>query len=72
MNDEFRITATGHPTEPDRVITRNDLEVSKFIAHSAVRVKGWAKAEVVNTYGGHISNPLWIVTPTEEYDPGES
>jgi hypothetical protein len=61
--DEFEIKATGHPSEPERVWTRSRLDPSKFIAEQAVARLGYARAEVVNTFGGHRSDPLFVVTP---------
>lgn len=61
--DEFEIKATGHATEPERIWTRSTLEVANFIADQAVERLGYARAEVINTFGGVRSNPIYIVTP---------
>lgn len=58
--DEFEIKATGHPTEPDRIWTRATMAPCSFIADQAVSRLGYARAEVVNTYGGHRSEPLYV------------
>ncbi len=68
--DEFEIKATGHPTEPDRIWTRSRLDPSKFIAEQAVERLGYARAEVVNTFGGHRSDPFVVVT--RELIPAEA
>lgn len=61
--DEFEITATGHATEDDRMWHRSTLDVAKFIAEQAVERFGYARAEVINAFGGHRSDPLYIVRP---------
>ena len=68
--DEFEIKGTGHKTDPDRIWTRSDPKTAEHIALQVVHKLGFARAEVVNTYGGHRSNPLVIVTPGEiEHTP---
>lgn len=57
MTDEFEIKATGND-KPERIWTRNNLHASKMIADQAVSKLGYAKAEVVNTFGGDRSDPL--------------
>ena len=64
--DEFLITASGHATEPDRTWTRSRLYVAEFIADSAVRKLGYSKAQVINTYGEHLSDPLYVVEAMKE------
>lgn len=61
MSDEFEIKATGHPTEPDRIWTRDHLAPCIFIAEKAVRSLGYKRAEVVNTFRGVRSDPLHVV-----------
>jgi hypothetical protein len=63
MTDEFEIKATGHLTSPERMWHRSTLDVAKFIADQAVERLGFTHAEVINTFGGHRSNPIYIVTP---------
>ncbi len=58
--DEFQITATSS-TKETRIWTRSYLNVSKFIADQAISRLGYDKAEVVNTYGGVVSDPLYVV-----------
>lgn len=60
MTDEFEIKATG-PDMPVRIWTRSTLDPAKFIADRAVSELGYTYAEVVNTYGGHRSDPLHTV-----------
>lgn len=61
--DEFEITATGHATSPDQMWHRSTLDVAKFIAEQAVERLKFTRAVVINTFGGHRSNPIYIVTP---------
>lgn len=58
--DEFLIKAIGHPSEPDREWTRSHLITAKVIADAATGRLGYGKAWVVNTYGGHVSDPLHV------------
>lgn len=62
--DEFEIKATGHETEADRIWTRSKYDVAKFIADQTITRLGYKQAEVVNTFGGHRSDPLYVVTAT--------
>lgn len=55
--DEFEIKAM-HPTLKERIWTRDTLEVAKQIADKALTL-GYTKAEVVNIFGGHRSNPIY-------------
>jgi hypothetical protein len=62
--DEFEIKATGHPTGLlDRTWTRSKLAAATSIADQAVQKLGYTRAEVINTFGGHRSQPIYIVTP---------
>jgi hypothetical protein len=57
--DEFLITATAEGKEP-RTWTRSTYAVAKFIADSAVSDRSdYERAEVINTYGGDISDVLY-------------
>lgn len=60
--DEFEIQAIGHPTDLDRKWTRSKLGASKSIVDRAVDELGYSKAWVVNTYGGHVSDTLYVRT----------
>lgn len=57
--DEFEIKAT-HPDMEERVWTRDTLGVSKFIADQAVDKLGYQRAAMVNIYGGHRSDELYV------------
>ena len=61
--DEFEIKATKKDAEP-RIWTRSTYVTSKIIADQAVVKLGYERAEVVNTYGGHRSDPLYVVDAT--------
>lgn len=71
MSEEFEVRATG-PDMPVRIWTREKLDPCKFIAERAVEDLGYTKAEVVNTFGGVRSNPIYTVTPTEKINHPES
>jgi hypothetical protein len=59
--DEFEITATA-PHMEVRVWTRSKYDTAKYIADSAITKLGYTNAVVVNTFGGHRSDPLYEVT----------
>jgi hypothetical protein len=59
-SEEFEVKATG-PDMPVRIWTRDKLDPCKFIAERAVTDLGYKHAEVVNTFGGHRSDPLYSV-----------
>ena len=63
MTDEFEITASGHATSADQMWHRSTLDVAKFIADQAIQRLGFTRAVVINTFGGHRSNPIYIATP---------
>lgn len=58
--DEFLIVAKKEG-QPDRSWTRSTLSTSQFIADQAITRLGYEMATVVNTFGGHISDPLYKV-----------
>ena len=57
--DEFEIKATGTDMQ-DRVWTRSTMGAACSIADQAVDRLGYQRAEVVNTYGGHRSDTLYV------------
>ena len=59
--DEFLIEATC-PGKPNRSWTRSTLGVAQHIADQAIRTLGYTRAEVRNTFGGHLSDVLYEVT----------
>jgi hypothetical protein len=67
--DEFLIQATG-PGMEDRSWTRSTLAVAQHIADQAITKLGYAYVEVRNTFGGHISDPLYKVEKIAR-PPGE-
>lgn len=60
--DEFEVKATC-PTKGQRVWTRDSLEAAKSIADQAISKLGYTRAQVVNTFGGHRSNVLYLAEP---------
>lgn len=65
--DEFLIQATG-PNLHNRSWTRSTYDVAKHIADQSVFKLGYTRAEVRNTFGGHISDVLYEVTATHSRD----
>ncbi len=66
--DEFEIRAIGQSPNRERIWTRGNYDVAKFIADSAITKLGYTRAEVVNTFGGHRSDVLYEVTATHSRD----
>lgn len=60
--EEFEIKATGHATKEDLILTRSYLAPSIFLAEKAIQI-GYSRAEVINTFGGHRSQPIYVATP---------
>jgi hypothetical protein len=58
--DEFLIVAKLDG-QPDRSWTRSTLSVAQHIADQAITRLGYTTASVVNTFGGHVSDPLYKV-----------
>lgn len=69
--DEFEIKATC-PDKEDRIWTRSKLSTAQFIADQAILRLGYAHAVVVNTFGGHRSDPLYVVSGKESSNGGDS
>jgi len=63
-SDEFEIKATGQGMEP-RIWTRSTMGAACAIADQAISKLGYTNAEVVNTYGGHRSDPLYVIKDKE-------
>jgi hypothetical protein len=56
-SDEFQIKA-WKDDGTEQVWTRSKLDIAKSIANQTIE-KGYVYAEVRNTHGGHISDPLY-------------
>jgi hypothetical protein len=56
--DEFEIKATAG--NESRIWTRDDFQTAKHIADQAFERLYYDHVEVVNTFGGHRSDPLYI------------
>jgi len=67
--DEFRITASKPGCE-DRVWTRNSYSAAKAVADNAVIKLGYVIAQVVNTFGGHVSDTLYEFRGPTHSSPG--
>jgi hypothetical protein len=66
--DEFRITASK-PNEKDRVWTRSRYGAAKTVAEGAVVKLGYVVAKVINTFGGDLSDPLYVVEAIGTHSP---
>lgn len=58
-SDEFRITGFKNGVE-EKIWTRDSFTGAKGLAKHAVDNHGYDRVEVRNTFGGHISDPLFV------------
>ena len=59
--DEFLIVAKGVIAADEETWTRNNLAAAQMIADQAISRLGYSEAKVYNTFGGHMSDALYVV-----------